>query len=55
MANQKNRKQKWRQATARQFEDRDVLNSLWQQLVDLRQKQASNAGFESYLAYRCSC
>lgn len=46
------REKLWRLLAARQLEDREPLNLLWQQLLDLRQRIAKNAGYNHYLGYR---
>jgi oligoendopeptidase F len=42
------REKAWRTGIERQLQDREVLNALWTQLLDLRIKMAHNAGFDSY-------
>ena len=42
----------WRRITARQLGDRDAINGLWQQLMDLRRQIAANADYEDYRTYR---
>ncbi len=46
------REQLWRQIAERHLQDRDVLNDVWQQLLELRQQLAHNAGYDSYREYR---
>jgi len=46
------REQVWRLAHARQLADREAINALWQQLLDLRLRIAANAGCASYRDYR---
>jgi oligoendopeptidase F len=42
------REKAWRAGIERQLQDREPLNKLWTQLLELRIKMAQNAGFESY-------
>lgn len=42
----------WRRISARHLQDREALNTLWQQLLELRQQIAKNAGFASYREYQ---
>lgn len=42
----------WRTALTRQLEDRESINELWRQFVDLRLQMASNAGFGDYRSFR---
>ncbi len=42
----------YRQIQERRLEDTEKLNDLFNQLKDLRNKEAKNAGFDSYTAYR---
>ncbi|MAS37175.1 MAG: M3 family oligoendopeptidase [Anaerolineaceae bacterium] len=42
----------WRQISARHLQDRDALNGLWQQLLNLRRQIATNAGFDNYRSYQ---
>ena len=42
----------WRLGSERQLADRDALNKLWQQLMDLRLKIAKNAGFDNFRDYQ---
>lgn len=42
----------WLMTSARQLADREALNGLWQQLLDVRRRIAANAGYDSYLQYR---
>jgi oligoendopeptidase F len=51
-ADRSTREQVWRLAQERRLADREALNKLWQQFMELRLKQANNAGFGNYLAYR---
>jgi oligoendopeptidase F len=46
------RERAWRLVSQRRLADREALNTLWQQLLPLRRKQAENAGFSSYRDYR---
>ena len=45
------RQQAWETITARRLQDKDQLNSLFNQLRSLRQKVALNAGFENFRDY----
>ncbi|MGE5221698.1 MAG: M3 family oligoendopeptidase [Omnitrophica WOR_2 bacterium] len=42
----------WRITAQRQLEDREAINQVWMQLLELRQKMAENAGFSGYREYR---
>jgi oligoendopeptidase F len=42
----------WRQIADRQLQDRAELNHLWQELLQLRQQIAQNAGFDDFRAYQ---
>ncbi len=42
----------WRRVAERQLADREAINGLWQQMLDLRRRLAANAGFADYRAYR---
>ncbi|MBZ0299033.1 MAG: M3 family oligoendopeptidase [Anaerolineae bacterium] len=42
----------WRKIADRHLQDRESLNSLWQQLLGLRQQIATNAGFDSFRDYQ---
>lgn len=46
------RERAWRLAMERWLADRQAINELWQKLLDLRVRQARNAGFDDYRAYR---
>jgi oligoendopeptidase F len=46
------REDAWRAAADRQLADRDTLNGYWQQFMEIRRKQAANAGFDNYRDYR---
>ena len=46
------REQLWRRIANRQLQDRESLDQLWQQLLQLRQQIAHNAGFESFREYQ---
>jgi oligoendopeptidase F len=46
------REKAWRSAFERQLADRGAINKLWQKLLALRLKIASNAGKSDYRAYR---
>ena len=42
----------WRRIADRHLQDRDALNRLWQQMFELRQQIAANAGFENFRDYQ---
>ncbi len=42
----------WRLAAQRQLEDRESINSLWAEFMDIRAKLAANAAFHDYRSYR---
>jgi oligoendopeptidase F len=42
------REKAWRLLSERRLADRDALNALWKQLLDLRCQQAANVGFQHY-------
>ncbi len=46
------RERVWRLSSERQLADREALNSLWQQLMDLRLQVARNAGYDSFRDYQ---
>ncbi|MBI4962807.1 MAG: M3 family oligoendopeptidase [Desulfomonile tiedjei] len=46
------RERAWRLASQRQLQDREAVNALWQQFVELRVKLAANAGFSDYRSFR---
>jgi oligoendopeptidase F len=46
------RERTWRLASEREFADRQALNDLWVQLMDVRRQLAVNADFSDYRAYR---
>ena len=46
------REKAWRLSLGRQLADREAINRLWVQLLDLRLKLAGNAGKPNYRAYR---
>ncbi|MDQ7030662.1 MAG: M3 family metallopeptidase [Ardenticatenia bacterium] len=46
------RERAWRAMMGRQLADREALNHLWQRLLDVRVRQAQNAGCASYRHYR---
>lgn len=45
------REQAWRLALTRQLQDREAINGLWQQFMELRGRIAANAGQPDYRAY----
>lgn len=46
------RERAWRLSAQRQLDDREPVNSLWAQFMDIRAKLAANAGFNDYRSYR---
>ncbi|GAC1468142.1 MAG: M3 family oligoendopeptidase [Chloroflexota bacterium] len=46
------RERAWRLGSARALEDRNAINSLWQEELRVRQTLAANAGLPDYRAYR---
>ncbi len=46
------REQAWRATAERQAQDRDAINALWGQFMDLRGQLAANAGLANYREYR---
>jgi oligoendopeptidase F len=46
------REQAWRLVAERQLADREAINKVWGQLLDLRLQMAANAGMPDYRAYR---
>jgi oligoendopeptidase F len=42
----------WQLAAARQLADREAINHIWQELLELRIKLSRQAGFDNYLDYR---
>lgn len=46
------RERAWRTITARVDQDREAIDLLWAQLLDLRLQIASNAGFDDYRSFR---
>jgi oligoendopeptidase F len=46
------RERAWRLATGRQMEDREAIDSLWQESLAVRFKLASNADFPDYRSFR---
>jgi oligoendopeptidase F len=46
------REQAWQVAMERQLADRELLNDLWQRMLDLRTRIAQNAGKPDFRAYR---
>lgn len=51
-ADRERREKAWRLSAARQLEDRQALNELWRQFLELRQAIAANADLPNYRAYR---
>lgn len=50
--NRDTRERAWRLMMERQLADREALNELWQKLLDVRVRQAQNAGFANYRDFR---
>lgn len=46
------REKAWRAAAERQLQDREAINQLWVQQLEVRRQLAENAGLEDYRAYR---
>lgn len=46
------RERAWRSAAERQLQDREAINQLWVQELDVRRQLAENAGLLDYRAYR---
>ncbi len=46
------RERAWRLVSQRQISDRDAVNGLWVQYMNLRRQIAQNAGYDSYRDYR---
>lgn len=46
------RENAWHVAAERQLADREALGDLWRQFMEVRLKQAANAGFRDYRSYR---
>lgn len=46
------RERAWKQAAARQLEDREAINVLWKEFIALRLQLAANAGLPGYRDYR---
>ncbi len=46
------RESAWRLAAQRQLEDRESIDALWEEFINLREKLATNAGFDDYRSYR---
>jgi oligoendopeptidase F len=46
------REEAWRTIANRRLQDRETLGALWSKLLDVREQQARNAGFDDYRAYR---
>ncbi len=46
------REKAWRLSSERQLADRDALNQLWTQLMDLRLQIAHNAGYDNFRDYQ---
>ena len=50
--NRAQREKAWRLAAQRRLEDRDAINDLWVQVIDLRQQIAKNANLPDYRSYQ---
>ncbi|MDI6696977.1 MAG: M3 family oligoendopeptidase [Anaerolineales bacterium] len=46
------RERAWRMTIGRQLADRQAINELWRQLLEVRMQLAQNAGFSNYRDYR---
>jgi oligoendopeptidase F len=46
------RERVWKAIAARQLQDREAFNALWQKLLELRIKMAQNAGYDNYRDFR---
>lgn len=46
------RERAFRLAASRRLQDREAIHHVWQKLLDLRVRQAANAGFSDYRSYR---
>ena len=46
------REKAWRSTTARQLADREAIDNLWTQFMNLRYAMAANKGFSDYRTYR---
>ncbi|GAB4448162.1 MAG: M3 family oligoendopeptidase [Anaerolineae bacterium] len=46
------RERAWRLSMARQLEDRDAINALWQKFMGVRGQLAANADLDNYRSYR---
>ncbi len=46
------REKAWKLLSERRLADREALNALWKQLLDLRRQQSANAGFKHYRDFR---
>lgn len=51
-ADRSKREKGWRLARERQLQDRQAINDLWVKLLNNRQQQAKNAGFDNYRDFR---
>lgn len=51
-ADRPTREKAWRLMSARRLENREALNKLWVQFMDLRRQQAANAGESDFRAFR---
>ncbi len=50
--NRERRETAWKLVTSRQLADRESLNKLWQQFMDLRLQVAKNAGYDNFRDYQ---
>jgi oligoendopeptidase F len=46
------RERAWRTISTRQLQDRQAINDLWREFMDVRKQLAHNAGYDSYLDFR---
>ena len=51
-SNRSDREQAWKLITAGLIAEKEQISDLWGQMLDVRQKIATNAGFEDYRSYR---
>ena len=48
----KRREKAWRLSTERRLKDREGINKIWKQILELRIKIAKNAGYDNYRSWR---
>jgi oligoendopeptidase F len=51
-ADRAQREKAWRLSAERQLADREAIDNLWREFMDLRGRLATNAGFDDYRSYR---